>query len=184
MSDHNPPDYEELERALRALEAMGAAEAHGVIAGVLSGPRPNNEAWAAAVLADVLPAADRAGAEHLLGDLRAETEKQLTARESDFSPLLPHEDSTLPARVGALADFCRGYVLGLVAGGVRDLGQLPHDAREVVDDFMKIAEAETESVATEVEEQALAELVEYVRVGVQLVYEALHTDDASGVRSH
>ncbi len=157
---------------------MAASEAHGVITGVACTPS-SKDAWVKVVFADVDPTADSMDAERLLGVLRAQTQTRLTERESDFAPLLPADDSSLGARVAALADFCSGYLLGLVAGGVSDLAKLPGDAREVVNDFVKIAQAEadTESVATEVEEQALLELVEYVRVGVQLIYEELHSAD-------
>ena len=41
---------------------------------------------------------------------------------------------------------------------------------------MKISEAEAEA-SDELEEYAFTELLEYVRVGVQLVYEELHVAD-------
>jgi uncharacterized protein len=178
MSADQAPQYDELDSVLRGMEAVGAAEAHGIIAGVLSGPTPRADAWNKTVLADIDPAADTTAAERLLGALRAETQTRLAERESDFSPLLPGEHASLIERVGALADFCRGFLFGLVAGGVRDLNKLPDDAREVVNDFMRIAEAEADSpTGDEADEHALAELTEYVRVGVQLVYEELHSGD-------
>ena len=80
----------------------------------------------------------------MLGALRAHTQARLAERESAFAPLLPGDDAALHERVGALADFCRGYVLGLVEGGVHDLDQLPVEAREAVNDFMIIADVEAE----------------------------------------
>lgn len=177
MSADQLPDYDQLERSLRAMDALGAAEAHGVIAGVLSGPKPSAEAWVKSIFAGIDASVDSATAERPLGELRVYTEARLAERESDFNPLLPGDEASFAERVGALADFCRGYVLGLVAGGIRDLNELPGDAREVVNDFLKIAEAETDGDGTEVEEQAFADLTEYVRVGVQLVYEELHAND-------
>jgi hypothetical protein len=171
------PDYDSLESELHALEVPGAAEAHGVIAGVLSSPRPSTDAWVAAVLGDANAALDSAEAERLLDELRTYTEARLAGRESEFELLLPDEQCALEARVIALADFCRGYLMGLVAGGVSELATLPADAREVVEDFMKIAEAEADGRAGEVEEQAFVEIIEYVRTGVQLVYESLHPGD-------
>jgi uncharacterized protein YgfB (UPF0149 family) len=143
---------------------------------VLCAPRPSAEALGKTVLADMNPGADTREVERLLGALRATTQMRLTERDSEFTPLLPGEDAGLAERVAALADFCRGYVMGLLAGGVSDLAALPGDAREVVEDMIKIAQAEAGETA-EAEERALAELTEYVRVGVQVVYEALHADD-------
>jgi uncharacterized protein YgfB (UPF0149 family) len=176
-SDQALPDYDGLESELRALEVAGAAEAHGIIAGVLSSPRPSAEAWLGAALGDANAARDRLEAERLLEALHDYTAARLAGRESAFELLLPEEARTLEERVGALAGFCRGYLLGLVAGGVRELSALPGDAREVVEDFMKIAEAEADGRAGEVEERAFIDLLEYVRTGVQLVYEELHTAD-------
>lgn len=173
-SDPPLPDYDRLEGELHALEAPGAAEAHGIIAGVLSSPQPRTESWVQAVFSDANAAVDSAAAEDLLEQLSAYTAASLKARESAFEPLLPDEQRALEARVLALADFCRGFLLGLVEGGVRELTRLPPEAREVVEDFMKIAEAEADGRAGEVEERAFAEIVEYVRTGVQLVYEGLH----------
>lgn len=177
MSDPQRPDYDSLDRALLELEVPGAAEAHGVIAGVLSSPHPSADAWTGAVLGDANAAFDSSEAERLLDGLHDHTAAQLVARDSGFDPLRPDDDRALEERVLAVADFCRGFLMGLVAGGVNELATLPDDAREVVEDFMKIAEAEADGRATEIEEQAYAEIVEYVRTGVQLVYETLHAHD-------
>lgn len=113
----------------------------------------------------------------MLNMLCAYTETRLAGRESEFELLLPDENGALEQRVNALADFCRGFLLGLVAGGVTELSALPADAREVVEDFMKIAEAEADGRTSDVEEKAFTEIAEYVRTGVQLVYESLHPGD-------
>ena len=174
MSSLPIPDYDELQRSLLAAESVSASEAHGIITGVLCAPKPSAEALARTVLVDIDPAADTRDIERYLGMLRAYTEERLRARESDFEPVLPDEDRSLTERVEALAEFCRGFLMGLVAGGVQDFSALPGDAREVVDDFVQIAEAETGDLATDGGEQAFTEIAEYVRVGVQVVYEELH----------
>jgi uncharacterized protein len=173
-AEQHLPDHDSLEHELHALEVPGAAEAHGVIAGVLCAPQPSAQAWTNAVLGDANAAVDSGVAEELLAALSSYTEARLNERESNFSLLLPDEGRDLRQRVAALADFCRGYLMGLVAGGVRELDKLPGDAREVVEDFMKIAEAEAGGMVAELEEQALVDLAEYVRTGVQIVYEEIH----------
>jgi uncharacterized protein YgfB (UPF0149 family) len=51
---------------------------------------------------------------------------------------------------------------------------LPKDVREFLEDMLSLAGAESDATADEEDEaRALTELVEYVRVGVQLVYETL-----------
>jgi len=172
------PEYDELEDELRALDAVNAAEAHGVIAGVASVVPTRVDAGIHLVLADVESEADILPAQRLLENVGSYTATRLAARDSQFELLLPDDDESLGARTGALADFCRGYVLGLVAGGVREFTALPDDAREVVEDFLKISEVQAENVI-EAEEQSLAELTEYVRTGVQIVYEELHANPES-----
>jgi uncharacterized protein YgfB (UPF0149 family) len=171
------PEYDELEDELRALDAVNAAEAHGVLAGIASAVATPAGAGIRIVLGDVDAGSDSTRAKALLEDVGSYTEGRLAARESDFELLLPHDAEPLAARIGALADFCRGYVMGLVAGGVREFAALPGDAREVVEDFMKIADTEVPESITQAEEQALAELAEYVRTGVQVVYEELRSGD-------
>jgi uncharacterized protein len=167
------PEYDELEDELRALDAVNAAEAHGVIAGVASAAAKRADAGIRIVLADVDTGADSTPARRLLENVGSYTEARLAARDSEFELLLPDEAEPLDTRTSALVDFCRGYVLGLVAGGVREFADLPGDAREVIEDFMKISDVEVVN-GIEAEEQALAELTEYVRTGVQVVYEELH----------
>ena len=54
--------------------------------------------------------------------------------------------------------------------------RLPGDAGEIVRDLAQIMRAGVdEREATEANESALAELVEFVRVGVQVVFEELRT---------
>jgi uncharacterized protein len=168
------PEYEELEDELRGLDAVNAAEAHGVIAGVASATATQADTGINIVLADVDTNANSAPARRLLEDVGSYTQARLAARDSEFVLLLPNEAEPLDLRTNALADFCRGYILGLVAGGVREFSDLPGDAREVVEDFMKISDIATDN-AIDTEEQALVELTEYVRTGVQVVYEELHT---------
>jgi uncharacterized protein len=170
------PPYDELEDELRALDAVNAAEAHGVIAGLASAAPARVDAAIRIVLGDAGAGSDNAPALRLLEDVGRYTETRLAARDSAFELLLPDEAQPMDARTGALADFCRGYLMGLVAGDVREFAALPGDAREVVEDFMKIAEAQAADVS-ETEEQALAELTEYVRTGVQVIYEELRSAD-------
>jgi uncharacterized protein YgfB (UPF0149 family) len=170
------PAYDELEDELRALDAVNAAEAHGVIAGIASAAPASADAGIHIVLGDADAGADTDSARRLLQDVGSYTQTRLAARDSEFELLLPDGVQPVDMRTGALADFCRGYVMGLVAGGVREFAALPGDAREVIEDFMKIAEAQAAGVG-ETEEQALSTLTEYVRTGVQVVYEELHSAD-------
>jgi uncharacterized protein YgfB (UPF0149 family) len=167
------PDFDHVERALLAVEALGAAEAHGVITGTLCAPQPVTDMGGAIIFADAI-SDDPTHARQVLAELGEYTRTRLAERASEFTPLLPAEQNGIAASTVGLADFCRGFVVGLVAGGVQELDKFPEPVREVVDDFMQIGEAEAGIAEADTEEQALAELIEYVRVSVQLVYEELH----------
>jgi uncharacterized protein YgfB (UPF0149 family) len=183
-TEHEPADFEVLVRTLRAAGVgLGAAEAHGVIAGVFAvAPLSGEEAarrWRELVLEglpqDPEEEAARREAGALLEALAAGLERRLASRGFEFEPLLPGEEADLDTRVRALAEWCRGFLLGLVAGGLKDLRTLPGEAGEAVRDLVEIAEVELgEGESGEAAERALAELIEYVRAAVTLLYEDLH----------
>lgn len=171
------PDYETLATLLADAEAeISAAEAHGILTGVLCAPAAagRDAGQVAAASASI----DGPAADEIVGELRAlteQTERQLHDPDFGFEPLLPAEGADLGQSTEALADWCRGFVYGLLAAGVKDFRRLPDDVREFLDDVMKMCDAEVSVGApSEEDARALAELTEYLRAGVQLVYEELH----------
>ncbi len=67
-----------------------------------------------------------------------------------------------------------GFLYGLGSGSIQDLSKLPGEVGEVVKDFDEITRVGVDAGdAEESNEAAYAELVEFVRVGVQLVFEEL-----------
>lgn len=176
------PAYDEAARLLQEAGApVGAAEAHGIITGVLCVPGSARVAWRELVLG---PGADNshdapAGLQQLLTTLQRSTQAHLSGLECDFTPLLPGDEHSLAEQIEGLTDWCRGYLLGLHASGVHDPQRLSGDAGEIIQDITRISEAELDgSLADEEEEKALAEIVEYLRVGVQLVFEELQPPPA------
>jgi uncharacterized protein YgfB (UPF0149 family) len=152
-----------------------ASEYHGTLCGLCSGlSDAGPQAWVeralAAADADEHPARDSRDA---LTTLAEELHATLAGGELDFAPLLPDDDTPLAQRAGALARWCEGYLFGLALADAEALRTLEGDAREVLADFAQIACAAGAANDTESDEAAYAELVEFVRVGVQLVYEEL-----------
>jgi uncharacterized protein YgfB (UPF0149 family) len=178
----NTPDFPAYDDAARLLREAGvptgAAEAHGIITGVLCAPEGTKVSWQELVLgrgAGQPPPALM----QLLTALHRATQAHLSGMECDFDPLLPGDEYSLAEQIEGLSDWCRGYLLGLHAGGVKQGQALPGDAGEVVRDIASISEAELDaSLADEEEARALTEIVEYLRVGVQLVFEELHPPPA------
>ncbi len=75
----------------------------------------------------------------------------------------------------ALGEWCQGFLYGLGTGvAVPEASQLPGDAAEVLRDMTEITHVDVDPADdAESNEAAYAELVEFVRVGVQLLYDQL-----------
>ena len=168
------PAYDEAARLLHEAGApTGAAEAHGIVTGLLCAPPGARVGWQELVLGRDAGEPPPALAQ-LLATLQRVTQTHLNGMECDFAPLLPGDEHSLAEQIEGLSDWCRGYLLGLYAGGVKEGQTLPGDAGEVIRDITRLSEADLDtSQADEEEARALVEIVEYLRVGVQLVFEEL-----------
>lgn len=167
------PVFDELQRALVASRALtDAAEAHGTLVGSLCATRCSLADW----LAEILPdgRAESRAAEHLREVFEA-TSGSLTDGVLSFVPLLPPDDAPLPDRAVALGEWCQGFLYGLGSGAaVPDAVALPGEAGELLRDMTEITRVDVDPEDDpEANEAAYAELVEYVRVGVHLLYEHL-----------
>ena len=169
--DH--PDYPEIEHLLSEQRSLTeAAEAHGTLAGCLCALADYSfQDW----LREILPEgrADAAAADTLYG-LYTTTAAALEQTDMEFEPLLPSDAQPLTVRTAALAIWCQGFLYGLGSGSIPDAGGLPGDVGEIVRDLTEITRAGVDDEqGEESNEGAYAELVEFVRVGVQLLYEEL-----------
>ena len=171
-------DYEELSLLFEEAGVdTTAAEAHGIITGVLGVPTQSQLDWLPLILG-TQPLIANAAADELperLQTLWREVAGMLRQGEFEFALLLPDQQQRLEERAEALANWCRGYLLGLAQAGARGAQDLSADATEIVGDMMHIAEVELENEADpEAQEKALVELEEYLRMGVQLIFDEMH----------
>ena len=162
-------DHAACQAALATLGRGGdAAEFHGCLSGALC-VLPPDQIDLLRLLDAGVPAGSRAP--DLLKQLRDAALAALQDDDLGFAPLLPEDELPLAQRVEALAAWCAGFLFGLSSRAGFQVEQLSEDAREVVDDFAEFTRAGHEDEADgELEETAYAELVEYVRVGTQLVF--------------
>ena len=180
MASGTPPDFATIDEALRSLgSVLRAPEAHGSLCGlacVLGGRAP--AAWADVLFDESPDVAAREGEPaDMLDELAAITCGALAEGDMSFSPLLPADDEPLARRADGLAEWCAGFMHGLgeAAGGVPPATLHGAITREVMADFSEIARAGLGADDPDAEsEAAYAELVEFVRVSVQLVFEELH----------
>lgn len=174
--------YQRLGEVLRRSGCeQDAAEVHGGIVGAICAA----EDGARIDLPRILDPARTAVDPHAAVDpeLRALCE-QLRADLADhgmpFAPLLPDDEESLARRVQALAAWCEGFLFGLATHRQLDLTGCSEAVREIVDDMTEFTRAElSEEDDEEIEEAAYAELIEYIRVGVQLIYLELRGERAA-----
>ncbi|QLQ34171.1 MAG: UPF0149 family protein [Candidatus Thiothrix singaporensis] len=169
------PDYLALERALgRADVDIASAEIHGLCCGMLVVSQVAREdAWLAEVLDGDAQDFYVQEARALLRQLFAATRAQLNDPEMGFELFLPDDDA-LAARLEAVQDWCQGFSYGLALAGVKDMRKLPKDSREWAQDVVKIgASGEFDLDDPEESETALAEIIEYLRVGALMMNEEM-----------
>ncbi|MGH8132742.1 MAG: UPF0149 family protein [Steroidobacteraceae bacterium] len=167
------PDYTHIQQLLGEQRSLtDAAEAHGTLTGCLCAVTDYGfEDW----LREILPEgrATPAAADSL-HDLYTATAGALEQTDMEFEPLLPSDAQPIGARTAALAEWCQGLLYGLGSGAIPDAGGLPGDVGEIVRDLAEITRAGVDPGQDEdLNESAYAELVEFVRVGVQLLFEEL-----------
>ncbi|MGY0505063.1 UPF0149 family protein [Luteimonas sp. e5] len=170
------PQWEEVKQILAPLRlAVSPAELHGALCGWLAGGGSAEGAWLGRVLADEdLAQPEDAG----LAQLRDATVAAMEDRELGFGVLLPDDAVPVDERGNALFDWCRAFLgaFGLAAGANPPLSD---EGSEALQDLARLAMAEAESAGDDEEdEQALAEIEEFVRIAVLL----LHGDCALGPR--
>jgi hypothetical protein len=166
-----PPDYDHIQQLLVQERSLAeAAEAHGTLTGCLcAASRYTLEDWLREILPEGRAAPATAAA---LEELFTATAAALVQPDMEFELLLPADEQHIDVRTAALAQWCQGFLYGLGAGSVPDASDLPGDVGEIVRDLGEISRAGVDATQDEESnEAAYTELVEFVRVGVQLLFE-------------
>lgn len=175
--------YIQIESALALSSTeISASEVHGTIVGAIanhmkSGKTPD-------LLRLIEPNADSndgryAQLSEVLYDLYRENSEILLEAKEGFGLLMPDDDESLTERTEALASWSRGYILGLLYNDAFSIDQLPDNSAEIARDLMQIAEVGAGDDDEREEDFALAELVEYVKVGSQLIFENIYSQRAT-----
>jgi uncharacterized protein len=171
LADIRFEDFEDVLVAARSL--ADAAEAHGSLCGALCSMAPYKlQDWINEILPD--GAALSAESAAMLERVFTATATSFGEQDMQFEPLLPDDEQPLNGRANALALWCTGFLYGLGTGQIADLEALNGDVGEIVRDFTEISRATGDDAeADESNEQAYAELVEFIRVAAQVVFEEL-----------
>ncbi|MCK4864495.1 MAG: UPF0149 family protein [Gammaproteobacteria bacterium] len=169
--------YDEITDSLKRISVeQDAAEVHGALCGLFCTVNGLNAAYwldntltnapeEDAMTIDALNSESRS----LLTQLFSATEKQLKGEDFDFQLFLPDDNSGLYSRVEALSNWCQGFLYGLSQGGLTDPEGLPGELPEIIKDIVEISRAESYELDDDTEdEKDFMELVEFVRVAIQL----------------
>ncbi|HBO21574.1 MULTISPECIES: YecA/YgfB family protein [unclassified Providencia] len=167
------PNYDALDKLLQQHSiALTAAEIHGLITGLICGGS-RDQGWQALVhdLANDGLAFPQAVAQPLR-ELFDTTFEALDDTEFNFAMLSPDENASIFDHADALAGWVNHFLLGI--GVTQPKLADKKEITEVITDLRNIGMLGYDEDEDQEElEQALEEVIEYVRVAVQLCYIAL-----------
>jgi uncharacterized protein len=171
MSDIRFKDFEDVLAMAGGL--ADAAEAHGSLCGALCSVSPYRmQDWINEILPDGAGLSEESSA--MIERVFTATATSFGEQGMEFEPLLPDDEQPLNGRANALALWCTGFLYGLGTGYSADLESMGGDVGEIVRDFTEISRATGDDAeGDESNEQAYAELVEFIRVAAQVVFEEL-----------
>jgi uncharacterized protein YgfB (UPF0149 family) len=164
--------YDDFERVLKDARALPEpSEAHGTLAGALCSSRDYGLIeWLHEILPEDSPD-DQALQSSVLQNVYDAMVRTLSGVESDFHPLLPDDAVPLAQRADALSLWCQGFLYGLGSGSAADPSKVSTEAGEIIRDLTEITHVGVDAGdENEENEIAFAEVVEFVRVGVQLLF--------------
>ena len=173
-------EHDELDALLKSCgSSWNAGQAHGLLCSRLSlAGAQGASRWITQVLAEANSGAEqRAECEEMLDALCASTWQQLVERMSEFDLLLADDEDPAAVRTVVMAQWCEGFLHGLVAEKHSEelkkrLAEEP--LADIIKDMLEITRATVgEEADDENFDNDFAELVEYLRVAVQLMYEEL-----------
>lgn len=159
-------NFAELEQMLKHIDApVSAPECHGFIsAQICMDNAADVKNWRQCL------GVEGDGPEGTLARISQATARELESSDFSFEPMLPPDEATLARRTEALAQWCRGFLLGLGSSGLTEAG-LSGECRELVEDMERISRVRAEQEVGE--DFALMELIEFVRVGTLSLYQEL-----------
>lgn len=169
-------DYETIDTRLKAIGLqITAAEAHGLVTGLICGDFDRSLALMNRELLTEKPADDREfrDSKAELTQMHAIINEQLRDMELGFRLLLPAENAGIPGRAAALVNWCQGFMYGFGVSARESEKKLSPDAQEALQDLGEFTRLDTLAVSEDDEEEmeALTELEEYMRVAVITIHQ-------------
>jgi uncharacterized protein YgfB (UPF0149 family) len=152
------------------------AELQGALCGLLCmDPHADRTNWSQRLFEDFAPTEEeKLDLVHMFDS----TIQSLNSLDFDFQLELPDDDAPIASRLSAMADWCHGLTYALGTSGMSNETELSDDCQEYVTDIIKISQVSFDDVEqSEEEEKNFEELLEYLRMGLFLLYGELQPAD-------
>jgi len=183
MHEARLPDHDQVQREVDELAlSVEAAELHGSLCGLLaSGGAVQRSDWLRVLALDAAP--QTPAPDSALDRLYLASVEQIGDPNFGFELLLPDDEQELPRRTEALLAWCRGFLggFGLGAGAEPPLSA---ESQEALKDLAGIAATEISYEDEEVDESALSEIEEFVRVATLLLYSDCNREPSASRSLH
>jgi len=151
---------------------INSSELQGALCGLLClDSQANRATWYKSLYDDVQPDED----EILdLTHLFDQTVQALNSLDFDLQLELADDDAPIASRILAMVDWCQGLLFGLAASGLTDDTELSTDCKEYIADVINISQINSDDLdASDSNDMDFEELVEYLRMGLFLIYSEL-----------
>jgi len=160
-----------------------AAELQGALCGLLCmDSQANRITWFKSLFEDIHPDEDE------VLDLTAlfdQTVQSLNSLDFDFQLELPDDNAPLSSRITAVSDWAQGLIYGLGISGLTDETELSGDCQEYIADAIKIGQiSDSDLEENDDEDTNFEEIVEYLRMGLFLLYGELQPVDPEENTEH
>lgn len=153
------------------------AELQGALCGLLClDPLANRVTWYKTLFEDIDPSEEEILDLTVLFD---QTVQSLNSLDFDLQLDLPDDNAPLSSRISAMSYWCQGLIFGLGASGLTDDTELSTDCKEYIADVINISLINDNDIEESNEDEAnFEELVEYLRMGLFLIYSELQPQNA------
>ncbi len=168
------PNYADIADLLTSAEStFNPAQLHGLLCGYVcatSGQDNQN------LEEFVLKKSKKPKYRELIQELYEISYHQMSEFSFEFALLLPGDNDNINARTEALGLWCQGFLTGLEQSNIPIKNREESDVTETLNDFIEIAQVNYGEITdNDEDETAYFELMEYVRLGVLMIFQDLKT---------
>lgn len=171
MNEIKWPLFEDLEQAFFvATTPISPSYIHGLITGLLCVTDTEQVRDEIHQKIQNFDESDKKHKWYLIENLMLLTQESLSQLDKPLILMLPEADLPLSWRLETLADWCGGFLEGvMLSDNENKLQQLP-EVLEILNDFAEIKNVSLNVIDNNQNEKDFGELLEFVRVGVLLFY--------------